>query len=216
MPERPRCCFLWQALTPISRAGLNMPCHRLRGRFDIRVDQGIHDGQVLVRFFGKTIGIVVRQPLFPGSVSKSPEENLQPFQLPGKKSVAARLGNQIMQLTVQPAGLVDKPSPMTFRRFHLEKRLGQGMQLRQCDSSTSVSDRFAFQRLPDLADLFNIAAGDRPDHAAAIGNKIDDADALQLNERFANRRRTHLHPPREVLNDEPLPRLEPSLEDVRE
>lgn len=96
----------------------------------------------------------------------------------------------------------------------LPKRLGQFFQLQRVDLAAGEFDRRALQRTADLTDFPDVGGGDASDDGPAIGGDVDDTDPFERDERFADRRGAHLKPLGQTTNDQSLPRLETSTEDV--
>ena len=80
--------------------------HRCNSVFGL---QCFDDRQVLVGLVGQSSEIVPSFVLGPRYIAERPKQRLQPVQLTRQKPIAARIGDQVVQATVNSTGFFDKP-----------------------------------------------------------------------------------------------------------
>jgi len=189
-----------------------MKRHRPGSGAGIARQQRLDNRQVLMRFFRQTPQVVALFVPQIRHVAKPAKENLEPAQFEGKKFVAARIGDQVVQPAIDLPGLVDefrgRGKPHRQESAELGRQL---VQLGQIDAAASASRGFTFQRSPNLANLADILGRDVPHDGAAIGRQVNDADACQADQGLADRRVADAEAHGELLSDKMLAGAEPAV-----
>ncbi len=192
-----------------------MPRHGAGGQFRLAGEQGLDNRQVLVRFFREPLIVVPFFIVLPGQVAKGPEENLQPADLLGEESVAARLGDQVVQSAVDGTGLRNEARAEPILRSHQAFEIGRDvLESAGINAPAGGAGRFALQGLAHLADLANFAGGNLAHDGPAVGQQVDDPDAAQRDQGFPDRRVTDPMTSRQFLRDQAFAGAQPTTKHV--
>ena len=153
--------------------------------------------------------------LLPGHVAEGPEQDLQTTDFLSEKSVAAGVGDQVVQSAIDDAGLLDEARRRARRLSRIAGGiLRQRVQLGQVDAAAGPARGRALEDAADLVDLADFAGRDAADDGPAIGRQVDDADAGQRDECLADRRVADAEAIGQLLRDQVLPGPQPTVEDV--
>lgn len=153
--------------------------------------------------------------MLPGQVAKRPEEDGEPAQFLGEEVVAARGGDQVVELAVDGAGLLDELLGRAKRGDVEPPEVGdQRGQPSGVDPPASGPGGGALEEAADLVNLADFPGGDFADDGAAVRDDVDDADAGEGDEGFADRRVADAEAVGQVLGDEVFAGLEAAVEHV--
>lgn len=189
--------------------------HGPGGTASVGGEECLDDGQMFLRFFMQAAVIIARFLALPGDVAERAEEGLEPAEFLSEKGIAARRGDEVVQAVIKGSGPGDEIG--TRRRTETTQPaqvVGESMQFGQVDPPAGVAGSGAFEDSADLTDFLDVACADLSDNGAAIRLQVNDADAGQGDERFADRSVADAEALGELLGSQMGARPQASLKDV--
>ena len=146
-----------------------MPRHGALRLIGVAGAKGLDDGEMFARLLRQPAKVVAGFVVLPGHVAKGAEQRLQPANLVSEERVAARFGDQVVQLGIEIAGLRNERRTGIANRRHPPQVAGKTVELGQGNSTAGQARRLAFQHAAHLADFPDFLARHPADDGAAIG-----------------------------------------------
>lgn len=205
----------WQGSAPVGHALPNVSGHGPCGFAWVPGKERFHHSKVLGGFGGHAMIVAMSLMVGVGDITESPEQHLQAAQFVCQERIPTGIGHEVVQPAVKLTCFIDVARLWTAGLLDvLTEVVGEGAQHCEIDTPASMASCLTFQGATHLADFTHFAGRHAANHCPTVRQQINDPNARQGNECFADGRMADPEPFSQFLGNEVLPSVETALKNI--